>query len=186
VGKLTRAIKAQACPINNARILSISHLDQWRGGNIQTNEENGLHAFLRSKATASPEPEEDIDWQARKEKWLTSLCDLYDLIKSWLRPLEKDGTLRYSSTQVTLQEDYLGSYHVDVLSLHIGKLKVDFYPKGTLIVGAEGRVDVRGPKAVRTLVLSNGQWSVVERSPRLKMLPFNEDSFQDMLQEVME
>lgn len=112
--------------------------------------------------------------------------DLYALIRSWLRPLENEGTLRYSITQITLQEDYLGSYPIDVLSLHIGKQKVDFYPKGTLIVGAEGRVDVRGPKAVRTLVLSNGQWSVVERSPRVKMLPFNEDSFHDMLQEVLE
>jgi hypothetical protein len=64
--------------------------------------------------------------------------------------------------------------------------RIEFYPKGTLIVGAEGRVDVRGPKAMRTLVLTDGGWSVVERSPRLRMLPFNEDSFQDMLQEVME
>jgi hypothetical protein len=149
-------------------------------------EENGLHAFLRSKAAASPEPEENIDWEARKEEWLSNLNDLYALIRSWLRPLEEDGTLSYSITQVTLQEDYLGSYSVDALSLHIGNQRIEFYPKGTLIVGAEGRVDVRGPKAVRTLVLSNGQWSVVERSPRLKMLPFNEDSFQDMLQEVME
>ena len=153
---------------------------------MQTNEENGLHAFLRSKATASPEAEEDIDWQARKEKWLASLSDLYGLIKSWLRPLEKDGTLRYSSTQITLQEDYLGSYQVEALSLQIGKQKVDFYPKGTLIIGAEGRVDVRGQRAMRTIVLSDGKWSVVEQSPRLKMLPFNEDSFQDLLQEIME
>jgi hypothetical protein len=114
------------------------------------------------------------------------LSELYALIKSWLRPLENEGTLRYSITQITLQEDYLGSYPIDVLSLHIGKQRVGFYPKGTLIVGAEGRVDVRGPKAVRALVLSDGQWSVVERSPRVKMLPFNEDSFHDMLREVLE
>ncbi len=153
---------------------------------MQMSEENGLHAFLRSKAAESQEPAEDIDWQARKEKWLSSLKELYDLIRSWLQPLEEDGTLRYSITQMTLQEDYLGPYPVDVLSLHIAKQRIEFCPKGTLIVGAQGRVDVRGPKAVRTLVLSNGQWSVVERSPRLRMLPFNEDSFQDMLQEVME
>jgi len=154
--------------------------------NVQMNKENGLHAFLRSKATASSESEEEIDWQARKKKWLTSLSELYDLVKSWLRPLEKDGTLHYLSTPITLQEDYLGSYQVEALSLQIGKQKVDFYPKGTLIIAAEGRVDVRGPRAMRTLILSEGQWSVVERSPRLKMLPFNEDSFQDVLQEVME
>jgi hypothetical protein len=153
---------------------------------MQIIEENGLHAFLRSKAAESQEPAEDIDWQARKQDWVSSLKDLYALIRSWLRPLEEDGTLSYSITQVTLQEDYLGSYSVDALSLHIGNQRIEFCPKGTLIVGAEGRVDVRGPKAVRTLVLSDGQWSVVERSPRVKMLPFNEDSFHDMLQEVLE
>ncbi|MFP4088042.1 MAG: hypothetical protein ACLFUL_14760 [Desulfobacteraceae bacterium] len=150
------------------------------------NEENGLHAFLRSKATTSIEPGEHVDWEKRKRKWLACLDDLYSLIKSWLTPLEQDKTVSYSITQTTLQEDYLGSYQVDVLSLHIGNQTVDFHPKGTLIIGAEGRVDVRGPKAVRTLVLSDGQWSVVERSPRVKMLPFNEDSFDDMLQEVLE
>lgn len=149
------------------------------------NEENGLHAFLRSKATTSTEPAEDIDWEKRKKKWLACLADLYNLIKSWLKPLEQDKTVSYSIKQTTLQEDYLGPYQVDVLSLHIGGQTVDFHPKGTLIIGAEGRVDVRGQRAIRTLVFNEGDWFVVERSPRLKMLPFNEDSFQDLLQEVM-
>lgn len=149
------------------------------------NEENGLHAFLRSKAKTSTEPAEYIDWEKRKGKWLACLDDLYSLVKSWLTPLEQDNTVSYSITQTTLQEDYLGSYQVDVLSLHIGDQTVDFHPKGTLIIGAEGRVDVRGQRAIRTLVFNEGDWFVVERSPRLKMLPFNEDSFQDLLQEVM-
>ena len=150
------------------------------------NEQETLHAFLRSKAKTPPPPEEEIDWPARKEEWLDAIDRLYDLVKSWLQPLERDGTLRYLTEQNTLREDYLESYDVDVLILLIGNQRIRFDPKGTLIVGAAGRVDVRGRSAVRTLVLNEGQWFVLERSPRLRTVLFNEDSFQNLLKEVME
>jgi hypothetical protein len=148
-------------------------------------KKDGLDAFLRSKVDRSRHPEAEIDWDARKDKWLADIAKLYDQVKKWLAPLEKDGIVRYLPGSVTLQEDYIGSYQVDVLTLLVGKQRVEFRPKATLIIGAEGRVDVQGPRAVRTIVLRKDQWFVVERSPRLKTLPFNKDSFQGVLQEVM-
>jgi len=150
------------------------------------NEDNGLYSFLRTKAASPEEDEADIDWKARKTKWLGQVTRLYDLIKSWLEPLEKDETVTYLTANVSVKEDYIGSYDVEVLTLLIGKQRVEFYPKGTLIIGAAGRVDVRGPRAVRSLILNDGNWFVVERSPRLTTLPFNQDSFHDVLQEVMQ
>jgi len=149
-------------------------------------EQDTLQAFLRSKAASQEGTEEQIDWDARKERWLAAINDLYDLVKSWLQPLENDGTVRYQLAPIPLNEEHIGAYKVDVLTLLIGKQSIAFHPKGTLIMGADGRVDVRGQRAVRTLVLNEGEWLVVERTPRLRTLPFNEDSFQDLLQEVME
>ena len=148
-------------------------------------ESNGLHAFLRSKAATAAQAEPEVDWQARKDKWLAHLARLHDLVRTWLEPLHHDGTVRCSTSHVTLEEDYIGAYQADVLTLVIGKQRVAFHPKGTLIVGADGRVDVRGQRAVRTIVLKGDGWFVVAQSPHLKTLPFNEDSFQDVLQEVM-
>ena len=144
-------------------------------------EKDGLGAFLRSKATEQTE----IDWEARKDRWLGHLADLYTQVREWLAPLEKDGVVQYSSWSTTLQEDYIGSYEVQVLSLAVGKQRVELRPKGTLIVGADGRVDVQGQRAVRTILLQDDRWVVVERSPRLKTRPFDKDSFQTLLEEVM-
>ena len=149
---------------------------------------NDLHVFLRDKArrenqTALPP---QVDWETKKNEWIENVAGLYERVRTWLEPLEKENVLSYRTEPVTLQEEPIGSYEVDALTILIGKQRVVFQPKGTLIIGAEGRVDIRGLRAVRTLLCSDGLWSVVERAPRLKVLPFTEDSFQDILSEVME
>lgn len=149
-------------------------------------EENGLHAYLRQKAASTVETEHEVDWEEKKDKWLKHIARLYKMIRGWIAPLETEGTVRYQTASENFEEDYIGRYHADVLTLLIGKQRVEFQPKGTLIIGANGRVDVRGQRGIRTLVLKGNEWFIVERSPRLKTFPFNEDSFQDVLQEVME
>lgn len=149
-------------------------------------EKNELQAFLKQKAASTTPTPNEVDWKARKDKWLSQIAQLYKMIREWIAPLEKDKTVRFQMSHISLEEDYIGPYQVDVLALSIGKQCVEFHPKGTLIVGVDGRVDVRGLRGVRTLVLKGDQWLILERSPHLKTLPFNEDSFQDVLQEVME
>ncbi len=144
-------------------------------------QDGGLGAFLRSKAAEQVE----IDWQARRDQWLRDIDDLYTQVRAWLAPLENEGVVQYSTWSAPLQEDYIGSYQVDVLSLLIGKQRVELRPKGTLIVGANGRVDVHGQRAVRTILLQDDRWVLVERSPRPKTRPFDRDSFQIVLEEVM-
>ena len=145
-----------------------------------------LEAFIRSKADGTAQGEPEVDWQARKSDWLKRIADLYAVIRKWLAPLEKDGVVRFLTANVTIQEEQIGSYGVEVLTILIGKQRVAFYPKGTLIIGADGRIDIRGQRAVRTIILSDGEWHLVERTPKLKVLPFDQNSFQDLLSEVME
>ena len=144
-----------------------------------------LESFLRSKAATAPEAEPEVDWEARKNKWLDETEKLYGLVWKWLEPLAREGTIRCSREPMTVEEDNIGSYRVDVLTLSIGKQRVEFRPKGTQFEGVDGLVDVSGQRAVRTLVLKRGQWFVVEKAMLLKTFPFNKDSFRDLLQDVM-
>ena len=149
-------------------------------------EKNELQAFLKQKAASTTPTPNEVDWKAKKDKWLSQIAQLYKMIREWIAPLVKDKTVRFQTSSESLEEDNIGQYQVDVLTLFIGKQRVEFHPKGTLIIGANGRVDVQGQRGIRTLVFKADQWYIVERFPRLKTLPFNEDSFQDVLQEVME
>lgn len=152
-----------------------------------TNTAKSLQAFLRSKAAEDAEDEgkKAINWEEMKNLWLSRVSDLYDTIKQWLAPLEHE-VLEFKPSKMTVVEDYIGAYEADVLTIQIGAQEVSFFPKGTLIVGAEGRVDIRGPRAIRTIIFNEGKWRLVERTSKLKVLPFNEDSFRDILTEIME
>jgi len=111
--------------------------------------ENDLISFLHSKAGA---PVPKIDWEARKDNWLKNIAQFYDLIKDWLKPLENDKTVSYRKIAKTIEEEYLGSYQVEDLILQIGNQHVVFHPKGTLIVGANGRIDIQGQRSIRSII----------------------------------
>ena len=150
------------------------------------NEQSTLESFLRSKAAAGIKKEETTDWQKRKESWINSLYELYRNVQSWLALLEEDGTVQSKMSSGSRSEGKIGSYQIDELTLLIGNQEIRFIPKATLIIGAEGRVDIRGNAGVRSLILDKGQWFIVDRKPRLEIFPFNEDSFQDVLRDIME
>ena len=148
-------------------------------------EQSTLESVLRSKAAAGIKKEETTDWEKRKKLWIHAVEELYRNVRSWLAPLEIDGTLQSEMSSGSRSEEKIGSYQIDELTLLIGSQKVRFIPKATLIIGAEGRVDIHGNAGVRSLVLVKGQWFIVDRKPRL-VFPFNEDSFQDVLRDIME
>jgi hypothetical protein len=149
------------------------------------NKTDDLLSFLKTKASVPPLDQPKISGEERKRIWLKNLDELYTLIKGWLKPLEDDQLVRYWNEKIHLTEMYIGSYEVDVLNMHIGNQLISFYPKGTVIVGAEGRVDVQGEKSTRVIIFNENQWFVLQRANRPKTVPFNKESFQDLLREVM-
>jgi len=141
-----------------------------------------LVSFVREKAQRT---EKSPDWKARRRKWLRDIAGLHKAIRGWLRPLEAEKAIQIEESKMTLQEDYLGAYEVPCLHILIGTQKVSLRPKGTLIAGAQGRVDVSGDRSVVTLVVNDGEWFILGRTDRVRLLPFTEDSFRDLLEEVM-
>jgi hypothetical protein len=148
----------------------------------------GLSDFLKSKArnAQAESPLTPMDWQDRKQKWLQRIDDLYGQIRGWLESLEKETILSFIESETTLDEPPLGQYNVKVLTIVIGGQRISFVPKGTLIVGAQGRIDIQGHKGIRTIILSGDKWSIVQRTPNLSLLDFDQSSFQTILDDVME
>jgi hypothetical protein len=65
---------------------------------------------------------------------------------------------------------------------------VEFRPKGVTVIGAEGRVDIRGACDTVTLlnVPANGGWEIVlQRVPHLTMVKLDRESLKDALERVM-
>lgn len=86
---------------------------------------------------------------------------------------------------VTLVEENIGNYQAPMTTITIGNILVKLEPIGTLLIGARGRVDMKGPKGIARLVIvpkeSNGPSVRVEvilpgqtPSPRAELPPVSE------------
>jgi len=145
-----------------------------------------LTDFFREKKAKTSE---GIDWKAEKDAWVKAVNDLYDKIeREYLAGPVAEGLVRVSKRQRTLVEDFINEpYQVNELVLQVNDEDVYFRPKGRIIVGASGRVDIAGEMGTRTMVLRPGQgWGiVVERTPTLKIVPLDEGSLLAALKDVM-
>lgn len=126
-----------------------------------------------------------VNWAARKKKWNKALNELYSNIQNWIKPYSTKGLIRISKRKIILNEDYIGQYNVEQLELFLGADKISFIPRGTLIVGSFGRVDVKGPKGENLLILKKwDEWNFATRFPTIQYLPFNQDSLFDVIKEI--
>ena len=133
---------------------------------------------------------QEIDWQAKRDTWVRSVESLYGLVQEMLRDsiASKDVTIRRFDTQVT--EDFVGTYSIPVLEITIGNERVEFRPKGITVIGASGRVDIRGERDTVTLLrdqkdVKSGWTVVLQRVPSLRTAPLDRESLQYALERVM-
>jgi hypothetical protein len=109
--------------------------------------------FLEEKER-NAEPQKIIDWDARKQEWLESLKSFYELTEGWLTDYIKTGKIQIESSEVQIEEEYLGRYAAASRVLKIGSDKVVLRPIGTSLIGARGRVDMDGPKGSVKFILT--------------------------------
>ena len=88
-----------------------------------------------------------------------------------------------------IRERYLGEYgapHIDLV-MPSGE-EVELIPVGTYVLGADGRVDVKGPRGVKKLVWErDAGWSLVEFTPlgRWRQELLDEEVFWRILGELI-
>ena len=97
--------------------------------------------------------EKPVDWAAQLKEWLVHLGDLYTLIEAHLKPYIDSGTVKLIHDEVELTEENIGTYQAPRLNITIGSQRIQLNPIGTLLIGAKGRVDVKGSAGSSRLVL---------------------------------
>ena len=94
---------------------------------------------------------QQVNWQARRVKWLDALATLFDRIQSQLIFAGVEPG-HIQATHHTLTEESLGTYDAPGLLVQIGTGRVTFTPIGSVIIGGYGRVDVFGPRGEVKLI----------------------------------
>ncbi len=157
-----------------------------------TLENESLEIFLRRKNEESESKRKAIDWEGRKQQWLTWVDQLYGEINDWLNPLKRDGIVKINYENTALSEDYVGSYPVKNMTMKVGAESVSLKPKGMVLVNSCGRVDMMGDDGSIMLILIEGteksklQWHIAVRTPNVKYWQLTKDSFTDALKQVMQ
>jgi len=96
-----------------------------------------------------------LDPKKQLEEWKYYLDFLYKEIENFMSSYTSKGMATISYDNITLTEDFSGSYSIRRLFLKIGRSTITFTPLGTMFIGSKGRVDVQGPSGGARLMLMN-------------------------------
>jgi hypothetical protein len=88
------------------------------------------------------------------DEWKRYLNELYDkIIKEWMREYIAKGVVDYKQRKKRIHEEFSGEYEVDALELMLKGQIILFDPIGTMLIGAKGRIDLKGKNGDATLIL---------------------------------
>ena len=156
---------------------------------------------------------ETVDWAARLAEWKRQVEAFYTTVNTLLKTYIDHGKIELSYGGQQIYEEHIGSYTIKTLGISIGSARVKFEPIGTLIIGAKGRIDMKGPRGTVRLVLvpkdSSGPkitvrigtqtsaapdegeaqiewtWKLSTPPPNISYIELDEDSFFSAIMEVV-
>ncbi|MBK1782599.1 hypothetical protein JHL22_15405 [Advenella sp. WQ 585] len=94
-----------------------------------------------------------IDWEKKKNEWLAYLNKLYEKFNLYLEEYIAEGIITINYQNVSITEEYIGSYTAPEMIINLGNEQVILTPVGTNLIGAKGRVDIAGRLGSAQLVL---------------------------------
>ncbi|MCP4696107.1 MAG: hypothetical protein GY862_04560 [Gammaproteobacteria bacterium] len=172
-----------------------------------------LDSFLTD--TAKEQSELVQDYQKDKNEWLAYIQSFYDQILVWLSPLIERNKIKYEYKPIKINEEYLGDYEANALSLRLASQEVVLEPIGGIIIGVKGRIDMRGSQGTVKLLLVDKRakdaraktaasewprnkqvrkesaartelvWKIGTPPPSIEFLELDENVFSDALLEVV-
>ena len=158
----------------------------------------GFANLLRAGVVDAAPAFRGIDFEGRKSKWLELVGELYATIeKDWLKKLISRGDIQALESPLRINEQFIGAYDAVRLSLAMDGAFVELTPRGTLVAGANGRVDMSGPGGEVMLVLESPDdasvpfpkktffWAAVSPSSRSIRVPLDKDTFGDALTKLV-
>ncbi|OGU38957.1 MAG: hypothetical protein A2X61_09495 [Ignavibacteria bacterium GWB2_35_12] len=146
-------------------------------------QNDSFEVFLKKK---KQQENNKVDWDERKSTWLKSIEDLYSKINNWLSPFIKESLLDIKEKDIELNEEYIGNYKAKRLDIYLSNDIISLTPRGTLIIGSYGRIDMRGPKGEYLLIEPDWNiWKFAKRTPKLVTWEISEESFKTAIQDVI-
>ncbi len=148
-----------------------------------------LEEKLRKASLGRREKASETDWDRRRSVWTEQVGILYRNVEKWLKRYVEKNYISIHFYDVTLREEHIGKYSMDVLELDLGEHSVLFRPVGTNIIGAYGRVDwymAGRPDDKRMLILRENdetrgfEWELWNRQRRRS---FTSDALEYTLEE---
>ncbi|MEK4529766.1 hypothetical protein NST38_30650 [Paenibacillus sp. FSL H8-0104] len=164
-----------------------------------------MEAKLSNKVT--------VDMQMIVDHFIERVSTLFIFIEDILEPFIADKTIVIERRQRHIIEEDYGEYDVQELIIDVSGDKVHLTPVGANIIGAVGRIDMRGPQKSAVMLLTREagpqintyispheapqpeaitlerltamEWQFLERVPRSHYLEFSPDSFKQMLMRVI-
>jgi hypothetical protein len=107
----------------------------------------------KSQARAGEGPE--IDWGKKRDEWLDYLKQFYQQIQAFLKDYAESGDLSIEFHEKSINEELIGEYKADSMTVKLKGDEVVFDPIGTNLIGAKGRVDMKGSAGTVKFVLVN-------------------------------
>ncbi|NLM68277.1 MAG: hypothetical protein GX180_14060 [Enterococcus sp.] len=144
--------------------------------------------FLADRKKNEPKKvEKKIDWEARKTKWLTSVDNLYATVDNIIVNNFRSAGFHVTTKkeEVRIFEEYIGAYYIKNYFITADDIEVKFFPIGTIIIGAFGRVNMILPSETIKLVLQNwSDWRIVSGfGSAIELIEFKEESIVKLFQE---
>ncbi len=146
---------------------------------------NPFEELLLKKQTEVEEKK--VDWDARREKWLESISNLYSSIGDFLKGPIENGFLKIdTSNKVQISEEHIGTYTAPMLKIYIGTDIISLEPKGTLIIGSYGRIDMKGPKGEIMIIEPEwNDWKFAQRTPKLETWKITKEIFEEVISKLV-
>ena len=155
-----------------------------------------------------------VDWDEQRDEWLAHLKRFYAMVDRFIADYVANQQLSVTRSKKKINEENIGEYEVDVLSMNIASTTVTLTPIGTLLFGGKGRVDMVGPKGkvkfvlvpkgssrprivIRAVdpdkpsetsaeeVIGEWEWRIMTAPPQISYMPLNADAFYSAMLEVI-
>ena len=167
--------------------------------------------FIDQQTAPTEEPK--VDRGQEREEWQQYLCQFYGLVESFMPQYIDQDRVRVRYGTKELNESPFGTYSVKTMALEIGRNNIEFV-SGSNVLGAKGRVDMRGGRGtvkfvlvpegttrprLRTRIICEGaepvsepiepvknwEWKIATPPPNVRCLDLCEKSFQEAIMKVI-
>lgn len=171
--------------------------------------------FVDRQHQMANETEPPVDWGEELKDWKCNLDRFIKKVLEFLGPYIAQNKIRVEHVKKRIHEQHIGRYEVQTIEVTIGNTRVMFDPIGTNLLGAKGRVDMKGPSGtVRFVLVPEGSmgsyvririrgksdgpehhepehvttkwtWKISTPPPNIRYIELQEETFQTAIMEVV-